>query len=165
MTRCIETAEAINSLRALLGSHPGDRVEAFVRPAVSSDGNGAWAGFEREFDDWKQYAATMAKASRLEALAPGTATPKGAVTSVLEWGEVWVSAPAGFDFARARDAIKKKLAEVEGHHAQQVRRLENPGFLAKAEPDVKDQVERRAGELDTQRKLLTAQLRLLGAEV
>ncbi len=164
MTRCIETAEAINSLRALLGYHPGDRVEAFVRPTVSSGGNGAWAGFEREFDDWKHYAATMAKASRLETLAPGAATPKGAVTSVLEWGEVWVSAPAGFDFARARDAIKKKLAEVEGHHAQQVRRLENPDFLAKAEPDVKDQVERRAGELETQRKLLTAQLRLLAAE-
>jgi len=164
MTRCIETAEAINSLRALLGYHPGDRVEAFVRPTVSSGGNGAWDGFEREFDNWKQYAATMAKASRLEAPAPGAATPKGAVTSLLEWGEVWVSAPAGFDFERARDAIKKKLAEVEGHHAQQVRRLENPDFLAKAEPDVKDQVERRAGELETQRKLLTEQLRLLGAE-
>ncbi|MGH7949620.1 MAG: valine--tRNA ligase [Candidatus Binataceae bacterium] len=163
MTRCIETAEAINSLRALLGYHPGERVEAFVRPAATDGGRDAWADFKREFDDWRPYAATMARASRLDVLAPGAAAPRGGVTAVLEWGEVSVSAPAGFDFGRAREALRRKLAEIEGHHERQVRRLANPDFMAKAEPDVKDQVERRAGELETQRKLLSEQLRLLGA--
>ncbi|MGH7865506.1 MAG: valine--tRNA ligase, partial [Candidatus Binataceae bacterium] len=158
MHRCIEVADAINSLRALLGYHPGQRVAAFVRATAAGDGARAEAGFAREFNQWQQYAATMAKASPIDALAPGAAQPRGVVTSVLEWGEVSVSAPAGFDFARARDLVKKKLAEVQGHHAQQLRRLENPDFQAKAGPDIKDQVERRAGELESQRKQLAAQL-------
>ena len=59
---CIAATEAINSLRSLLGYHPGQRVEARIRfLGVDS----AAAEFRAEFERWKPYAATMAKAASL----------------------------------------------------------------------------------------------------
>ena len=53
MNRCIEATEAINSLRSLLGWHPGQRVRAFAkRMSVASFS---------EFDRWLPYAKTLAK--------------------------------------------------------------------------------------------------------
>jgi len=59
--------------------------------------------------------------------------------------------------------LRKKLAEVIAHHEQHQRRLANPDFQAKAAAEMKLQIEQRAEELGSQRKLLEAQLQLLGA--
>ena len=44
-------------------------------------------------------------------------------------------APEGFDFEKARAALRKKLDEMTGHHQQHQARLDNPEFLAKAAPE------------------------------
>jgi valyl-tRNA synthetase len=85
------------------------------------------------------------------------------VTAVLGWCEVAVMAPDGFDFERARAALRKKLGEVSAHHKQHQARLDNPDFVAKAAPEMQDQMRQRAQDLAAQQELLRKQLRLLEA--
>jgi valyl-tRNA synthetase len=154
MNRCIQTTETINSLRSLVGYHPGQRVNAIVR--IPNRG-----GFASEFVSWKDFAMTMAKADSLELAGSETSLPEGMVTGVLEWGEIAIQPPDGFDFAKALGVVRKKLEEVEAHYKQHVARLENPDFQAKAAPEMKEQIRERAAELESQRKLLGEQLRQL----
>ena len=159
MEQCIAATEAINSLRSLLGYHPGQRVEARIK-FLGAD-SAAAAEFRSKFEQWKPYAATMAKAASLGLAVPSDSTAGGMVTAVLGWCEVGVMAPDGFDFERARAAIRKKLDEVTTHHKQHQARLNNPDFVAKAAPEMQDQMQQRAQELAGQQDLLRKQLRLL----
>jgi valyl-tRNA synthetase len=166
MEHCIAATEAVNSLRALLGFHPGDRVSVVIRAVSAKDGARAaeaQAAFAAELARYKAYAATMAKIESLEAVLPGSPPVPETVTAVLDWCEVSVKAPEGFDFEKARNAVRKKLNEVTGHHEQHLKRLTNPDFLAKAAPETKEQMQQRADELETQRRLLSDQLRMLDA--
>jgi len=63
---------------------------------------------------------------------------------------------------RTRREKRKKLGEIVGHHEQHLKRLANPDFLSKAAPEMKEQMQLRADELETQRRLLGEQLRMLG---
>ncbi len=155
MRHCIEATEAINSLRSLLGCHPGDRVTALIRPAAA-----AGPALAAEFAAWRRYCQVMGKAESLEIASPG-ASGLGMVTYVLDWCEVAVKAPENFDFEKARGVLRKKLDEVIAHLDQHLKRLNNPDFIAKAAPEMQEQIQQRAAELSSQRKLLEEQLRLL----
>jgi len=157
MRHCIEATDAINSLRSLLGSHPGEKVTALIRPTGRPDGASV---FSAEFATWRRYCEVMGKAESLEIASPGAGT-SAMVTYVLEWCEVSVRAPENFDFEKARAVLKKKLDEVIAHHEQHLKRLNNPDFIAKAAPEMREQIQQRAAELSTQRKRLEDQLRLL----
>ena len=136
MAHCLEVTDAINSLRSLLGYHPGQRVTALIRhPSDDGDGN----GFAAEFAAWKPYTKTMAKASSLDLLEGSAPRPSGMVASVLGWGEVMVEAPAGFDVEKARGTVGKKLEEVNTYLKQHQGRLSNPDFIAKAAPEMQEQ--------------------------
>jgi valyl-tRNA synthetase len=157
MRHCIEATDAINSLRSLLGSHPGEKVTALIKPAGRPEGA---AAFSAEFATWRRYSEVMGKAESLEIASPGAGT-SAMVTYVLEWCEVSVRAPGNFDFDKARSVLKKKLDEVSAHLDQHLKRLNNPDFVAKASPEMQEQIQQRAAELSTQRKRLEDQLRLL----
>src|ERR1700675_3309806 len=75
MNHCIEATEAINSLRSLLGWHPGQRVTAVVK-AVDT----------KELETWRPYAMTLAKLDALNVDASGDR----AVFSHLGWADVGV---------------------------------------------------------------------------
>ena len=152
MDHCIAATEAINSLRSLLGYHPGQRVRAVIRAAANLN-------LSSEFAIWKPYALTMAKAESVELVAANETLPGGAVTVVLAWGEIAVLAPDGFDFAKALAVVRKKLDEVAAHHRQHLARLNNPEFQAKAAPEMQDQIRERAAELESQSRLLSEQVR------
>ena len=112
-----------------------------------------------EFAIWKPYALTMAKAESVELVASHETLPGGTVTAVLPWAEIAVLAPDGFDFAKALAVARKKLEEVGAHHRQQLARLNNPEFQAKAAPEMQDQIRERAAELESQSRLLSEQVR------
>ena len=63
MNHCIEATEAINSLRSLLGWHPGQRVTAVIKPGESKDA--------KELETWRPYAMTLAKLEALNVNAAG----------------------------------------------------------------------------------------------
>src|SRR5208282_5780739 len=76
MNHCIEATEAINSMRSLLGWHPGQRVVAVIKAADTTDA--------RELETWRPYAMALAK---LEALK-GDSSGERAVFSHLAWADV-----------------------------------------------------------------------------
>ncbi len=161
MQHCIEATEAVNSLRALVGIHPGQRVSAILRPRTASNGD-SHPGFAAEIERFRDYAATMAKIDRLEIYSADKPLPNGIITSVLDWCEISIQAPADFDFEKAKTVVAKKLGEVSGYHEQHLKRLGNPDFMAKAAPEMREETQQRALELETQRRLLSEQLRILG---
>src|ERR1700745_2559235 len=81
MAHCLEATEAINSLRALVGVHPGQRVAALVKP-VNLAGE-----FAPEFETWRNYASVMAKADIAAALDDAANFHQGKVPSTVSWGE------------------------------------------------------------------------------
>ena len=66
MNHCIEATEAINSLRSLLGWHPGQRVTAFIKRASA-------ASFA-EFEVWLPYAKTSQNSKVSNTCRPKTRT-------------------------------------------------------------------------------------------
>ncbi len=155
MEHCIGVTEAVNSLRALLGYHPGQRVSVVI--------NRLGHGIAEEFSSWRDYAATMAKAEKIEI---DTSAQERIVHTILPWAEIGVAAPAEFDFDRAREKIGKQLDEVSRHAEQHEKRLNDEGFKAKADQETKDQVAEKFETLRAQQRQLHAQLDLLsGSQV
>ncbi len=150
MNHCIEATEAINSLRSLLGWHPGQRVIGVVNPGDSVDA--------REIETWRAYATTLGK---LDSLSIGKPTGDRTVAGHLLWADVAIDAPDGFDFEVALKKIEKQLAEVDKHAAQHEARLKDERFMTKADPETRAEVAQRFEDLKAQRKLLVEQLRQL----
>ncbi|MGB8411949.1 MAG: valine--tRNA ligase [Candidatus Binatus sp.] len=150
MNHCIEATEAINSLRSLLGWHPGQRVTVVIN---AGDATGA-----SEFETWRSYATALAK---LETVKVGKSSGDRAVFSHLAWADVGVDAPEGYDFQVARQKLQKQLDEVGKHAAQHEARLNDSRFMTKADPEARVEVAQRFESLQAQRKLLSEQLRQL----
>ena len=152
MEHCIAATEAVNSLRALLGYHPGQRVSVILNQLTPE--------IAEEFLSWHDYATTMAKADKIEIQ---TAVHDRVVHSILPWAVIGVVAPPDFDFDRAREKIGKQLDEVSRHAEQHEKRLNDEGFKAKADQETKDQVAEKFEALRAQQRQLHAQLDLLSA--
>jgi valyl-tRNA synthetase len=149
MNHCIEATEAINSLRSLLGWHPGQRVTAVIKAGDATDAH--------ELETWRPYATALAK---LDALNIDTAGDR-AVFSHLAWADIGVDAPDGYDFQVARQKLQKQLDEVGKHAAQHEARLNDSRFMTKADPETRVEVAQRFEGLQAQQKLLSEQLRQL----
>ncbi|HXW82967.1 MAG TPA: class I tRNA ligase family protein, partial [Candidatus Binataceae bacterium] len=148
MDHCIEATEAINSLRALLGHHPGQKVRAVIRRSLS------------DFSKWASYAATLAKLDAISDQVPATGQ---VVFSHLAFADVGVEAPDGFDFEVARQKIRKQLDEVGKHAKQHRARLDDERFMAKADPETVTEVQQKFESLQGQQGLLSEQLKQLEA--
>jgi valyl-tRNA synthetase len=151
MNHCIEATEAINSLRSLLGWHPGQRVRAFIKRASQDS--------FAQFEAWIPYVVTLAKLESLEYAANQDAN---VVFTQVSFGDVGVAAPEGYDFEVARQKLKKKLAEVDKHFNQHEARLNDQKFLTKADADTRTEVEQRREALRGEQHLLREQLQQLG---
>jgi len=152
MNHCIEATEAINSIRSLLGWHPGQRVRAFIKRVSDSS-------FD-QFAQWIPYATTLAKLESLE----HTENPEADVIfAQVSFGDVGVAAPEGYDFDLARQKLRKNLAEVEKHATQHEARLEDPKFQSKADPSTVAEARARLAHLRVEQRMLAEQLQQLGA--
>jgi valyl-tRNA synthetase len=151
MNHCIEATEAINSLRSLLGWHPGQRVRAFIKRARVEG--------REELDLWCPYAITLAK---LESLDYDPAPNARVVFSQLTWANIGVEAPEGYDFDVAKQKLRKVLAEVEKHANQHAARLDDPQFISKADPSTVEEAGERLVQLKKEQRMLTEQLQQLG---
>jgi valyl-tRNA synthetase len=151
MNHCIEGTEAINSLRSLLGWHPGQRVKAFIKRASVTS-------FD-QFKPWIPYVITLAK---LEDVEYTENQDPNVVFTQVSFGDVGVAAPEGYDFEVARQKLRKQLAEVDKHFSQHEARLNDQRFLEKADPETRTEVEQRREALRGQQYLLKEQLQQLG---
>jgi valyl-tRNA synthetase len=149
MDHCLEATRAINSLRSLLGWHPGQRVKAIVK-LTGADG--------AELEKWRDYATNRGK---LESLETSAAAERRVVYTHLGWADVGVEAPENYDFDLARQKLQKQLDEVGKHAAQHEARLNDSRFMEKADPETKVEVAARFEGLQAQRTMLHEQLRQL----
>lgn len=154
MERCIEATVAINRLRALLGFHPGQRARGYV-------GFLPEAGAEASFARWRPYAMALGKLESFERVELSGVPPARSASDVLKWGQVWVEAPEGFDFEKARQELTKRRAEVQKHIEQHEARWNNPEFRAKVPQEKQDEMHERFLGLAAQREMLDAQLQQL----
>ncbi len=159
MAHCLEATEAINSLRALVGVHPGQRVPALLKPMIAPDQRDE---FVRGFETWKAYASVMAKADIALTFDEAAASRQGKVPSTITWGEVLIEPPAAFDVEKTRASLRKKLNELRGHLDKHQARLGNAEFLQKASADTRAEMEERTLELTSQVGMLEKQLSQLG---
>src|SRR5438105_2806041 len=90
----------------------------------------------------------------------GDRTPSeraGAQSALLQSleGEVHLPLAGLIDFAAEKARVEKELEKLEGELAGIAKRLENPGFLARAPAEVVDKDRARAAELQERRDKLT----------
>ncbi len=160
MDRAIEVVDAINSLRALLGYHPGDRVDVAIRPLRDVvDGD---ASSHASLDEIQRLVPIFKTMAKVETVNTGAADRERSLTASAGSYEVTVPAPSGFDFEKARSALRKKLAETAGYRDQHLKRLDNPDFQAKADEETRESTLARAQTLREEAERLSAQLRQLG---
>jgi valyl-tRNA synthetase len=152
MKHCIEATEAVNSLRALVGHHPGQRIRAFIKRMAMAD--------REQFEKWGEYAKALGKLDSFEAT---TNFAQGVVAVPLQWCDLAISPPAEFDFAKATQKLRKELDEVGKHAAQHEKRLNDQNFMTKADPETRVEVEQRFVELKSRKQRLQQQIEQLGA--
>ncbi|HLW72078.1 MAG TPA: valine--tRNA ligase [Candidatus Binataceae bacterium] len=151
MRFCISAVERSNSLRSFLGYHPGQRINVNVIPNDNVDMG------DRE--QWSDYVKILVKADSLGFLASDTPRPpRTYVYSETPWALIGVETPADFDFGRARDGLKKRLAEAETHLERNQNRFNNPGFRAKADEETVAEIVEKIEELKVQKAMLEGQL-------
>jgi valyl-tRNA synthetase len=152
MKHCIEATEAVNSLRALVGHHPGQRIRAFIKRMAMAD--------REQFEKWGEYAKALGK---LDSFAATTNFAQGVVAVPLQWCDLAISPPAEFDFAKATQKLRKELDEVGKHAAQHEKRLNDQNFMTKADPETRVEVEQRFVELKSRKQRSQQQIEQLGA--
>jgi valyl-tRNA synthetase len=187
MNHCIVATQGLNSLRSLLGLHPGQAINGFVRPLpyrdvefnYESDGTKQKLGirfpekpavadsrliaadvadFRTDFDRWKPYAVTMAKAETLTMLEPDQSKPPRTAGWVQGLIEILVKAPEDFDFQIATKALEKKLSELQAHYERDLKRVSDPEFQAKAPQEKREEIEQRVAL--TRGEIMSVQLQL-----
>ncbi len=156
MDRCIEVTGAINSMRSLLGFHPGSRGRALLKAA---------SGINGDLASWKTYAMTLGKLDELTTLDDRGQPSRRFIFSQLSWGEAGIEAPAEFDFRKTLEALQKKLNEISSHLERHVARMNNADFQARASAEARQETEDKIVELEAQKKRLEAQLNQLAQSV
>ncbi|HTW87768.1 MAG TPA: valine--tRNA ligase [Candidatus Binataceae bacterium] len=153
MERCIEVTGAINSMRSLLGFHPGAHGRALLKIV---------SGGDLDLESWKPYAMTLGKLDGLTILGEQNPPPGQVIFTQMAWGEAGIETPAEFNFQRTWAALEKKLQEISTHLERHVARMDSVDFQAKASPEARQETEEKVAELEAQKNRLKAQLNQLG---
>jgi valyl-tRNA synthetase len=100
--------------------------------------------------------------ARLQSIAPADgAVPKGAVQLVVAEATLILPLAGVIDAAAERARLQKEIKKLEGDMAGIDRRLANPDFIAKADPEViEENRERRSDAVAARARLVTALERL-----
>jgi len=135
----------IRAVRAELNVPPGAQIPCLVQDAAPE----TLARLER-------HAGYIHRLARLEGVSPTDAMPRGAVQLVV--GEATYGLPLAdiIDVAAERARLKKAVDKTEKEIAGIDERLSNPGFLAKADPEVVEDTKEKRTERAEQRDRLAA---------
>jgi len=152
MNHCIEATEAINSLRSLLGWHPGQLVDGVIIQREPLD----------ETYVWMKYAKVLGKLGQVEKVQD---SEHRIVLISLPWADIGIRVPPEFDYRRTREKLQKDLADVLKHATQHEARLNDSIFMQKADAETVENVRTRSQELKAQSQRLRDQIQQLDAAV
>jgi valyl-tRNA synthetase len=165
MDQCIAATQAVNSLRTLVGHHPGQEIDVTFRPRLADASSAADMEYQLQRNVWDflPYFKALANVHSVSFAHLGEENGGRMVTTLIDWCEISVKTPEAFDFAKARELTAKKLAEVKKHLEQHTARLANKDFLAKADIDTREATRIRADQLKDEEIRLGVQLRDLAS--
>jgi valyl-tRNA synthetase len=152
MSHCIEATEAINSLRSLLGWHPGQQVDGVIIQHGPLD--------DTHF--WIKYAKVLGKLGNVGKVQN---SGEGIVLISRPWADIGIRVPPEFDYRRTREKLKKDLEDVLKHATQHEARLNDSIFMQKADAETVENVRARSQELKVQSQRLRDQIQQLDAAV
>ena len=102
--------------------------------------------------------AKLANASEVTVLPPGAPRPRQAAVHVEPEVEVHLPLAGLIDFAAEKTRVEKELQKLEAELSGIAKRLDNPGFLARAPAEVVEKDRARADELKEKRDKLARHL-------
>ncbi|MGH7089818.1 MAG: valine--tRNA ligase, partial [Stellaceae bacterium] len=94
--------------------------------------------------------------ARIEEIAVVEGVPKGAIQSVIEGVTLVLPLGGVVDLAREQARLQKEIARLDGEIGKLAAKLANPGFLAKADPDIVEEQRARASDATGERNRLKA---------
>ena len=137
----------IRAVRAELNVPAGAKIPCLVQ--------GASADTLKRLDRHRGYILRLARLTQIE---PTEALPKGAVQLVLEEATFGLPLADVIDIDAERGRLEKAVAKTEGEIGGIDKRLNNPGFLAKADATVVEDTREKRDAMVEQRDRLSAAL-------
>jgi valyl-tRNA synthetase len=142
----VEVISQIRTLRAEMNVPNGARLNAAFKDASSP----ARERFQR-------YGDIIRTLARLDTLSAGDAVAKGAVQLVVPEATLILPLAGVIDPAAERARLQKEIKKLDGDISGIDRRLANPDFIAKADPEVVEENRERRAEIEAARgRLATA---------
>jgi valyl-tRNA synthetase len=155
MALVMETVKAVRNMRAEMNVPLGKKGEVVIVPASQNEA--------AVFSDNLPYIRSLATAEPVAVLSPGAAKPDNAVSRVISGAEVYLPLKGLIDVEKETARMNKELQALEGEMSRIDAKLANPGFVAKAPPDVLEGQKTRRVEIEAKIEAVKAQIEYLGA--
>ena len=148
-----DVVSAVRSTRARYGISPKQELPVVLR-----------AGFEnaRVLEGLKSQIISMARASELSIVPSDAHKPAESVCVVANGCEVYCVLTGLIDFEAERARLTKERATLQKDEAKFAKKLSNPGFLAKAAPEIVEKDTAKLAELRDKLARVEEQLAELG---
>ena len=148
-----DVVSAVRSTRARYGISPKQELPVVLR-----------AGFEnaRVLEGLKSQIISMARASELSIVPSDAHKPAESACVVAHGCEVYCVLTGLIDFEAERARLTKERATLQKDEAKFARKLSNPGFLAKAAPEIVEKDTAKLAELRDKLARVEEQLAELG---
>ena len=148
-----DVVSAVRSTRARYGISPKQELPVVLR-----------AGFEnaRVLEGLKSQIVSMARASELSIVPSDAHKPAESACVVAHGCEVYCVLTGLIDFEAERARLTKERATLQKDEAKFAKKLSNPGFLAKAAPEIVEKDTAKLAELRDKLARVEEQLAVLG---
>ncbi|MCK6452156.1 MAG: valine--tRNA ligase [Alphaproteobacteria bacterium] len=140
----VRVIEEVRSIRAQYNVEPGKALVATLVHAAPETG--------KRLDAHREL---ILRLGRLERIDLAAAAGKGVIESVIDEATLALSIAAAIDKQAELKRLGKELDKVAGEAGKLKAKLDNPGFIAKAPPEVVDDIRERLSEAETVRTRLS----------
>lgn len=152
MTAIMDTIKAIRNMRAEVNVPPGKKSEVVLLAA---------ADLESLFAANIQYLKTLAAAEPVELRPLSAAKPDNAMTAVVSGVEIYLPLRGLIDVDKETARLGKEIDGLEKEINRIAGKLENPGFVAKAPPEVIEKERAKEREYQEKRAAILERLEYL----
>lgn len=150
LTMVTEVVSSIRAVRARYGISPKTELEAVIK--VTSEDDLAL------LEEQKQLLGDMARLGKLE-MGIDVEKPAESSVAIVSGLEVYTRLSGFVDFAAERTRLEKEKDKLQADAAKLEKKLSNPGFIAKAAPEIIEKDRARFEELTGMIERIAAQLK------
>jgi valyl-tRNA synthetase len=144
MSRLQECVIAIRHLRQQQGLSDGTLVDAYIEADIDSSHS--------------EFITTMAKLSSLTFGKPA----RPSLSAIIQGGRIHVAIDGTVDISAFKVRVQKQLEDKQKSAAAKRIKLDNPGYIAKAKPELVDETRKLLAEDDAEIERLKDTLKELG---